>query len=90
MPYHVYAWMLLKDGDRDRAIGKLAEAEKIEKSNESTRENLDRLRNGKKLSMKRFGPAWWGLQLEKPPAQYRQQAGMAGRKGFRQRPQRKR
>jgi hypothetical protein len=89
MPYHVYAWMLAKDGERDRAINKLVEAEKVESSNESTQENLDRLRNGKKLNMKRFGMAWFGLQLEKPPAQYRAQQGMAGRKGFRQRPQRR-
>lgn len=89
MPYHVYAWMLAKDGERDRAINKLVEAEKVESSNESTKENLDRLRNGKKMNMKRFGMAWFGLQLEKPPAQYRAQQGMAGRKGFRQRPQRR-
>lgn len=90
MPYHVYAWMLAKDGDRDAAINKLVEAEKVEKSNESTQENLERLRNGKKLNMKRFGMGWFGLQLEKPPAQYRAGQGMAGRKGFRQKPQRRR
>jgi len=90
MPYHVYAWMLAKDGDREGAINKLVQAEKVEKSNESTQENLARLRNGKKLNMKRFGMAWFGLQLEKPPAQYRGGQGMTGRKGFRQKPQRKR
>ena len=90
MPYHVYAWMLAKDGDRDAAINKLVEAEKVESSNESTQENLSRLRNGKKLNMKRFGMGWFGLQLEKPPAQYRAGQGMAGRKGFRQKPQRRR
>ena len=90
MPYHVYAWMLLKEGDRDAAIQKLVDAQKVEKSNESTEENLARLRNGKKLSMKRFGMAWYGLQLEKPPAQLRAAQGMAGRKGFRQKPSRKR
>jgi tetratricopeptide (TPR) repeat protein len=90
MPYHVYAWMLAKDGDRDAAINKLVEAEKVEKSNESTQENLGRLRNGKKLNMKRFGMGWFGLQLEKPPAQYRAGQGQANRKGFRQKPQRRR
>lgn len=90
MPYHVYAWMLAKDGDREAAINKLVEAEKAEKGNESTLENLGRLRNGKKLNMKRFGMAWFGLQLEKPPAQYRAGQGQAARKGFRQRPQRRR
>lgn len=90
MPYHVYAWMLAKDGDREAAINKLLECEKVEKSNESTQENLGRLRNGKKLNMKRFGMAWFGLQLEKPPAQLRAAQGMATRKGFRQKPKRRR
>jgi hypothetical protein len=89
LPYHVYAWMLAKDGDREAAINKLIACQKIEKSNESTLENLSRLQNGKKLSMKRFGIAWFGLQLEKPPAQLRAAQGMAGRKGFRQKPKRR-
>ncbi|MGB0621675.1 MAG: tetratricopeptide repeat protein [Myxococcota bacterium] len=89
MPYHVYAWMALKDGDKDKAMDKLLAAEKVEKSNESTQENLERLRNGKKLNMKRFGMPWFGLQLEKPPAQYRAAAGQPARKGFRQRKQKK-
>jgi tetratricopeptide (TPR) repeat protein len=89
MPYHVYAWMAAKDGDREAAINKLLACEKVEPSNESTEDNLQRLRNGKKLSMKRFGMAWFGLQLEKPPAQLRAAQGMAGRKGFRQ-PKRRR
>ena len=90
MPYHVWAWMKLKDGDKEKAMDKLLAAEKVEKSNESTIENLDRLRNGKKLNMKRFGMAWFGLQLEKPPAQYRGAAGQPTRKGFRQRKQKRR
>lgn len=84
LPYHVYAWMKVKEGDKDAGIAKLAQAAKIEPSNESTQENLERLRNGKKLNMKRFGMGWFGLQLEKPPAQYRAAQGQAERKGFRQ------
>ncbi len=90
MPYHVQAWMCAKDGDRKAAINKLLDCEKIEKSNESTLENLQRLRNGKKLNMKRFGMPWFALQLEKPPAQLRAAQGMTGRKGFRQKPTRRR
>ena len=89
LPYHVLAWMLLKDGDREGAISKLLECQKIEQTNESTQENLSRLQNGKKLAMKRFGMGWFGLQLEKPPAQMRAAQGMAGRKGFRQKPKRR-
>ena len=88
--YHVDAWMLAKDGDREGAINKLIACQKIEPGNESTQDNLARLQNGKKLSMKRFGMQWFGLQLEKPPAQMRAAQGMAARKGFRQKPQRKR
>ncbi|MHA7837221.1 MAG: hypothetical protein ACX98W_07155 [bacterium] len=88
--YHVQAWMLAKEGDRDGAIDKLLRCQKVEPSNESTQDNLTRLRNGKKLNMKRFGMAWFGLQLEKPPAQLRAAQGMAARKGFRQKPKRRR
>lgn len=90
MPYHVYAWMAAKDGDREEAINKLLACQKIEPSNETTAENLRRLQNGKKLTMKPFGITWIGLKLEKPPAEYRQAQGVAARKGFRQKPQRRR
>ena len=89
MLHPVKAWMLAKDGDRDGAIKTLIACQKIEPSNESTIENLQRLQNGKKLSMKRFGMSWYGLQLEKPPAQLRAAQGMTARKGFRQ-PKRRR
>jgi tetratricopeptide (TPR) repeat protein len=87
--YHVDAWMYSKEGNRDAAINKLLECQKVEPSNESTQDNLGRLQNGKKLNMKRFGMSWFGLQLEKPPAQLRAAQGMAARKGFRQKPKRR-
>ena len=90
MPYHVHAWMSVKEGNREAAINKLLDAQKVEPSNEGTEENLQRLRNGKKLNMKRFGMAWFGLQLEKPPAELRAAQGMTARKGFRQKPKRRR
>lgn len=91
MPYHVYAWLLLKEGDRDAAIAKLLAAQKVEPSNESTLENLSRLQNGKDLSMKRFGMVWFGLQLERPPKTMgiAPGGGVPFRKGFRQKPQRR-
>lgn len=90
MPYHVYAWMTSKEGNREEAIKKLLECQKVEPSNETTQENLQRLQNGKKMSMKRFGMQWFGLKLENPPAEYRAAQGMAARKGFRQKPKRRR
>ena len=89
LPYHVYAWLLLKEGDRNAAIDKLLAAEKIESGNESTKENLGRLQNGKDLSMKRFGMIWFGLQLERPPKAMGTVQVMPFRKGFRQKPQRR-
>jgi tetratricopeptide (TPR) repeat protein len=89
LPYHVYAWMLLAEGDRNGAIDKLIACQKIEPSNESTKENLSRLQNGKDVSMKRFGVIWYGLQLERPPKQMGQVQAAPFRKGFRQKPQRR-
>jgi len=89
LPYHVYAWLLLKEGDRSAAIDKLLAAEKVEPGNESTKENLARLQNGKDLSMKRFGMLWFGLQLERPPKAMGTVQAMPFRKGFRQKPQRR-
>jgi tetratricopeptide (TPR) repeat protein len=84
MIYNVYAWMLAREGDREGAIEQLLRALKVEKDNEATKDNLHRLQNGKKMNMKRFGMAWFGLQFEKLPAAMRQQQAPVGRKGFRQ------
>ncbi len=84
MIYNVYAWMLAREGDREGALEQLLRALKVEKGNEVTKDNLHRLQTGKKMNMKRFGMAWFGLQFEKLPASMRQQQAMAGRKGFRQ------
>ncbi len=88
--YNVYAWILNKEGDRDGAIEQLLRCLKIEKDNESTKDNLQRVQNGKKMNMKRFGMTWYGLQFEKLPASMRQgQQQMMGRKGFRQKRRRR-
>jgi tetratricopeptide (TPR) repeat protein len=86
--YNVYAYLLVKEGDKAKAIELLLRALKVEKDNESSKDNLLRLQNGKRLNMKRFGMPWYALQLEKPPASMGQQQGMA-RRGFRQ-PKRRR
>ena len=72
LPYHAYAWMLNRNGETDKAIEQLQRALKVEKSNEASKENLLRLQNNRKLSMKRFGMQWYALKLEKPPASMRQ------------------
>jgi tetratricopeptide (TPR) repeat protein len=86
--YNVYAFMLYKQSKQAEALELLQRCLKIEASNESTKDNLLRVQNNKKLNMKRFGVQWYGLKLEKPPASMRQYApgqhrGMRQRKGKR-------
>ena len=81
--YHVRAYMLNREGDKEKALEVLQKAEKVEPSSESTKDNLQRLQNGKKLNMKRFGPQWYMLKLEKMPASMRQGHMPGMRKGFR-------
>jgi tetratricopeptide (TPR) repeat protein len=84
MLYNVYAWILNKEGDREGAIEQLLRCLKVEKDNESSKDNLQRIQNGKKMNMKRFGMGWYSLQFEKLPASMRQGQAMSGRRGFRQ------
>ncbi len=80
--YNVYAYLLNKQGKRDEAIEQLQSCLKVEASNESTKDNLLRLQNNRKMNMKRFGMQWYGLKLEKPPASLRQ-APPGMQRGFR-------
>ncbi len=82
--YNVLAWILLRAGDRQQAIEVLLRSEKADKDSDATKDNLNRLQNGKKMNMKRFGMSWYALKLENPPASMRQQAPGAPRRGFRQ------
>jgi tetratricopeptide (TPR) repeat protein len=87
--YNVYAWLLNKQGQREKAVEQLQACLKVEKSNETTKDNLLRLQNNRKMNMKKFGMQWYGLKLEKPPASMRQMPpGM--HKGFRQKSKRQR
>lgn len=70
--YHAAAWMLNKEGETEKAIEQLRRCLKVEPSNEGSKENLLRLQNNRKMSMKRFGMQWYALKLEKPPASMRQ------------------
>lgn len=74
LPYHAYAFMLSKQGQRDKAVEQLQRCLKVEPSNESTKDNLLRLQNDRKINMKRFGMPWYALRLDKPPASMRQYA----------------
>jgi tetratricopeptide (TPR) repeat protein len=82
--YNVKAWILMREGGREQAIEALLIGEKVDKESEATKDNLNRLQNGKKMNMKRFGMSWYALKLENPPASMRQQPPGAPRPGFRQ------
>lgn len=82
--YNVKAWLLMREGEREQAIETLLKCEKVDSKSEATKDNLNRLQNGKKMNMKRFGMSWYALKLENPPASLRQQAPGSPRPGFRQ------
>ncbi len=81
--YNVYAFMLYKQGKQAEALAQLQRCLKVEPSNESTKDNLLRVQNNKKLNMKRFGVQWYGLKLEKIPNSMRQY-GPGMHRGMRQ------
>ncbi len=85
--YNVLAWMLAKEGQRDEAIAVLTRGMKALKSHEATADNLDRLRNGKKMNMKALGQHWYMCKFEAPPGM--SHMAQPVRKGFRQPPKRK-
>ena len=75
-----YAWCLLQNKEKDKAIKVLARAVDANPSDEKLKGALTALQNDKKLKMKSWEPAWWQLGLEAPQ---QQQAMFAG--GGRQR-----
>lgn len=75
--FNTAAFLQLETGDRDGAIATLVRGLKSNGSDHSTKENLNRLRNGKRMSMRSFGLPWYSLKLEKPPASVRQAPGMS-------------
>ncbi|MCA9755452.1 MAG: tetratricopeptide repeat protein [Candidatus Eisenbacteria bacterium] len=87
--HNTLAWMLSQSDRTDEAIAALQEALKSLKDDSATKDNLIRLQNGKKMSMKSFGMTWYGLQLEKVPNALRQMQQGPPRPGFRQ-PRRRR
>lgn len=83
MLYNLLAYMQLARGDRDAAISTLNRGKKANPIDNPTKENLNRLRNGKRMVMRSFGMPWYSLKLEKVPGSMRRMPG--GHPGFRQR-----
>ncbi|MCA8957048.1 MAG: hypothetical protein KDC87_13300 [Planctomycetes bacterium] len=66
--HNVYAYLLYKADDSAGAIEKLNALLAKVPENEATKDNLSRVKNGKRMSMKPFGMHWYSLGLERPPA----------------------
>lgn len=80
--HNVYAWFLMKDKDVDGAIAQLNALLKTVPENENTKDNLKRLQNGGKMSMKGFGMEWYNFGLERPPASMVQSMQQQMRGGY--------
>ncbi len=83
---NTYAFLLNKEGRTGEAIAQLNVFLKKAPDHEATKNNLLRLQNGQKMSMRDFGNEWWALRFENPPASLGEV--QMGRKGFRQPPKR--
>lgn len=88
--FNTLAWILSQSERTDEAISQLQDALRTMKDDAATKDNLIRLQNGKKMTMKSFGMPWYGLQLEKVPNAMRQMPQGPSRPGFRQPPRRRR
>lgn len=71
--WNLYAYCLDHIGERTKAIDVLERGMKKVGSNESLQENLDALREGKKMKMRDYGDMWYQFHLEKPGALIKQQ-----------------
>jgi tetratricopeptide (TPR) repeat protein len=82
---NLLAWIHEKEGQPDEAVAVLNGTSKVVRANAETSDNLDRLKNGKKMNMKGFGQNWFMLKFEVPKGMAQGQV----RKGFRQPPKNK-
>ncbi|MCA9728373.1 MAG: hypothetical protein KC729_11865 [Candidatus Eisenbacteria bacterium] len=84
---NAYAYFLAEKGDRSAAIEQLQKYLKADDSDKPTADNLSRLQNGKKMSMKSFGLPWYSLKVEKLPGSMRAAGvphpGIHGRRRYR-------
>jgi tetratricopeptide (TPR) repeat protein len=83
--HNFHAWLLYKEKRPDDAMAVLNRLLSVY-VDDSTKDNLQRIQNGKKMNMKAFGLPWFMLGFERPPQQMMQQppGQMRGRKGMQQ------
>ncbi len=65
--WNLYAYCLLRMGDRPEAIQTLVKASKKLPDDEKVKANLIHLQNNKKMKMKNYGELWLQFHLEKLP-----------------------
>jgi len=65
----VYAWCLVQQKEKDKALKVMARAVEANPSEEKLKAGLTALQNDKKLKMKPYEPMWWQFGLENPPLQ---------------------
>jgi len=65
----VYAWCLLQQKEKDKALKVMARAVETNPTEEKLKAGLTALQNDKKLKMKPYEPMWWQFGLENPPLQ---------------------
>jgi len=73
MLWNLYAFCLEKVGEHQKAIEVLEKGMKKATDTEVIAENLEALREGKKIRMKAYGDLWFQFHLEKPGAIIKQQ-----------------
>jgi tetratricopeptide (TPR) repeat protein len=69
MMWAAYAWCLMQNKEKDKALKVLARAVEQNPSDEKLKGALTALQNDKRLKMSPWEPAWWQLHLEPPPVQ---------------------
>ncbi|GAB4151692.1 MAG: hypothetical protein Fur0037_20430 [Planctomycetota bacterium] len=88
MLHNALAWMLQREERSDEATAVLVRYLKKESDDPIAKDNLLRLQNNQRTSMKGFGLEWYAMGLEHPPAKMGQLQTV--RKGFRTPPKKPR
>ncbi|WP_020675433.1 tetratricopeptide repeat protein [Geopsychrobacter electrodiphilus] len=77
----IYAYCLEKSDEHGKAIAVIEKGLKKNPGDEALSENLELLKEGKKMKMRAFGDMWYQFHLEKPGAIIKQQTkAMTGRR----------
>jgi tetratricopeptide (TPR) repeat protein len=75
-----YAWCLVQNKEKDKALKVLARAVETNPSDEKLKSSLTQLQNDKRLKMKPYEPTWWQFGLEAPPMPTMGGGGGGGRR----------